>query len=308
MVGQALCRRLEKYQSLRIVTATRNELDLTNQFDVRSFFSKNKIDEIYMAAAKVGGIKANIDYPASFIYENLMIEANIIEAAHRADVQKLLFLGSSCIYPKLSPQPINEKSLLSGLLESSNEPYAIAKIVGIKLCESFNRQYKRDYRSLMPTNLYGPGDNFDLESSHVVPAVIRKLYEACLTGASSVTFWGSGKPRREFLHVDDMASASVHVMNIEQQNYFDASEQMNSHINVGTGVDLTISELVKKTARIIGFGGEIFWDTSKPDGTQRKRLDVSRLKSLGWNSSIDLDYGLDDTFRWYIDNRDVARV
>ena len=282
MVGAAIVKQLEARDGIKIITQTRSELDLTNQAAVSAFFAENAIDEVYLAAAKVGGIHANNTYPAEFIYENLMIEANIIHAAHTNDVQKLLFLGSSCIYPKLAEQPMTEKALLTGTLEETNEPYAIAKIAGIKLCESYNRQYGRDYRSVMPTNLYGPNDNFHPENSHVIPALLRRFHEAAQRGDSGVVAWGSGKPMREFLHVDDMAAASVHVMELDNETYQANTQPMLSHINVGTGEDCTIRELVETVAKVTGFKGEIKWDTSKPDGTPRKLMDVSRLHALGW--------------------------
>ena len=292
MVGSAIVRQLEKDPSNRIITAARDELDLTNQTQVNEFFAKNEVDQVYLAAAKVGGIHANNTYPAEFIYQNLMIEANIIHAAHSRNVQKLLFLGSSCIYPKLAEQPMSENELLTGTLESTNEPYAIAKIAGIKLCESYNRQYGRDYRSVMPTNLYGPGDNYHPENSHVIPALIRRFHEAKVNGATEVLAWGSGTPKREFLFVDDMARASVFVMNLDFNTYEANTEPMLSHINVGSGVDCSISELTEAVARTVGYKGEIHWDTSKPDGAPRKLMDVSRLSKLGWRSEVTLMNGL----------------
>ena len=292
MVGSAIVRQLAKDPANRIITATRKELDLANQGQIREFFEKNSIDQVYLAAAKVGGIHANNTYPAEFIYQNLMIQANIIHAAHSNNVQKLLFLGSSCIYPKLAEQPMAENALLTGTLEPTNEPYAIAKIAGIKLCESYNRQYGRDYRSVMPTNLYGPGDNYHPENSHVIPALIRRFHEAKVSGAPEVIAWGSGTPMREFLYVDDMAEASVFVMNLGSEAYEANTEPMLSHINVGSGVDCTIKELTEAVAATVGYEGKIIWDTSKPDGTPRKLLDVSRLSNLGWRSSIELNDGL----------------
>ncbi|MFC3202532.1 GDP-L-fucose synthase family protein [Alteromonas oceani] len=302
MVGAAIVRNLEKRGGVHIVTRTRNELDLTSQAAVSQFFADNDIDEVYLAAAKVGGIHANNTYPAEFIYENLMIEANIIHAAHVNDVQKLLFLGSSCIYPKLAEQPMTEKALLTGTLEETNEPYAIAKIAGIKLCESYNRQYGRDYRSVMPTNLYGPNDNFHPDNSHVIPALLRRFHEAAQRHDAEVVAWGSGKPMREFLHVYDMAAASVHVMELDEATYDEYTEPMFSHINVGTGVDCTIKELVETVANVTGFKGKIVWDTTKPDGTPRKLMDVSRLKYLGWESTLSLEEGLYQTYGWFVDN------
>lgn len=308
MVGSAIVRRLESLGYSNIVTSLRSELDLINQAEVNAFFKKIKPAQVYLAAAKVGGIHANNEYPADFIYENLMIEANIIGAAHRADVQKLLFLGSSCIYPKFADQPMREDALLTGILESTNEPYAVAKIAGIKLCESYNRQYGRDYRSVMPTNLYGPNDNFHAENSHVIPALIRRFHEAVVTNASEIVIWGSGRPMREFLHVDDMAAASVHVMNLDQDSYQAHTQPMLSHINVGTGVDCTIRELAETIAEITGFRGKLVFDISKPDGTPRKLMDVSRLKSLGWVASINLKDGLRSAYQWFLDNQDSFRT
>jgi len=307
MVGAAIVRNLEKRDGVRVITRTRNELDLTNQAAVLQFFSENEIDEVYLAAAKVGGIYANNTYPAEFIYENLMIEANIIHAAHSNDVQKLLFLGSSCIYPKLADQPMTEKALLTGTLEETNEPYAIAKIAGIKLCESYNRQYGRDYRSVMPTNLYGPNDNFHPENSHVIPALLRRFHEAAQRGDEEVVAWGSGKPMREFLHVDDMAAASVHVMELDKAIYDENTESMLSHINVGTGVDCTIRELVETVAKVTNFKGKIVWDTTKPDGAPRKLMDVSRLHALGWKHTFSLEDGLQNAFSWFINNQSSFR-
>jgi len=307
MVGAAIVNYLGSRDNVTIVTQTRAELDLINQQAVSDFFGANNIDEVYLAAAKVGGIHANNTYPAEFIYENLMIEANIIQAAHANDVQKLLFLGSSCIYPKLAEQPMTEKALLTGTLEETNEPYAIAKIAGIKLCESYNRQYGRDYRSVMPTNLYGPNDNFHPENSHVIPALLRRFYEAAQRGDSEVVAWGSGTPMREFLHVDDMAAASVYVMELDNETYQANTQPMLSHINVGTGEDCTIRELVETVAKVTGFGGEIKWDTSKPDGVPRKLMDVSRLHSLGWKHTYNLEEGLKHAFEWFLANQDNFR-
>jgi GDP-L-fucose synthase len=255
----------------------------------------------------VGGIHANNTYPAEFIYQNLMIEANVIHAAHTAGVQRLLFLGSSCIYPKFAEQPMREEALLTGALEPTNEPYAIAKIAGIKLCESYNRQYGRDYRSVMPTNLYGPGDNYHPENSHVIPALLRRFHEAVRRGDDEVVIWGSGSPRREFLHVDDMAAASVHVMALDEAIYRRHTQPMLSHINVGTGVDCTIRVLAETMAQVTGFGGRLVFDASKPDGTPRKLLDVSRLKGLGWDARIGLEEGLRNAYAWYLENAAVAR-
>ena len=307
MVGSAICRQLEKKSKTTLLTSSRADCDLTSQLEVSDFFAANKIDQVYLAAAKVGGIHANNEYPAEFIYENLMIQANIIHAAHLSDVDKLLFLGSSCIYPKLAEQPMQEQALLTGKLESTNEPYAIAKIAGIKLCESYNRQYGRDYRSVMPTNLYGEGDNFHPENSHVIPAMLQRFHDAVQKGNTEVVVWGSGKPMREFLHVDDMASASVHVMGLSSSEYAQNVESMLSHINVGTGEDCTIRELAETMAEVVGFHGELVFDENKPDGTPRKLMDVSRLKSLGWQSSISLKQGLEMTYDWFLENQNQIR-
>lgn len=302
MVGSAICRHLESDNSIKLITASRNELDLTNQLQVDLFFKKHSIDQVYLAAAKVGGIHANNEYPAEFIYQNLMIQANIIHSAHINDVQKLLFLGSSCIYPKLADQPMSESSLLTGPLEPTNEPYAIAKIAGIKLCESYNRQYRRDYRSVMPTNLYGPGDNFHPDNSHVIPALIRRFHEAKKKGVSKIKVWGTGKPKREFLHVDDMALASIHVMNLPLDNYRKNTESMLSHLNVGSGEDCTIYDLTNIIANVVGFNGEIQWDPSKPDGAPRKLMNSSKLKSMGWKPKINLDVGISQVYAWFQKN------
>ncbi len=307
MVGSAICRQLKKHENVSILTSSRSECDLSNQLQVSEFFSKNKIDQVYLAAAKVGGIHANNEYPADFIYENLMIQANIINAAHQSGVKELLFLGSSCIYPKLADQPMSEQALLTGTLEATNEPYAIAKIAGIKLCESYNRQYGTDYRSVMPTNLYGEGDNFHPKNSHVIPAMMQRFHLAVQNNDSEVIVWGSGKPMREFLHVDDMAAASVHVMNLSKSEYEKNVEPMLSHINVGTGIDCTIRELAETMASVVGFQGELVFDVTKPDGTPRKLMNVERLKSLGWESSIPLVHGLKITYQWFLDNIDTIR-
>lgn len=306
MVGTAIVRQLEQ-QSIELVTRTRAELDLVNQADVEAFFASERIDQVYLASAKVGGIHANNTFPAEFIYQNLMIEANVIQAAHRNGVDKLLFLGSSCIYPRDVPQPMREDALLTGVLESSNEPYAVAKIAGIKLCESYNRQYGRDYRSVMPTNLYGPHDNYHPENSHVIPALLRRFHEASQRGDEEVVIWGSGNPMREFLHVDDMAAASVHVMNLDRATYDAHTSPMLSHINVGTGVDCTIRELAQTLARVTEYTGRLSFDSSKPDGTPRKLMDVSRLTSLGWEARISLEDGLRDAYQWFVDNQQHAR-
>lgn len=307
MVGSAIVRQLEKAGNIEIIVRSHKELDLTKQQDVCDFFKTEKIDQVYLAAAKVGGIVANNTYPANFIYENLMIECNIIHSAHLAGIQQLLFLGSSCIYPKLAAQPMAESALLTGTLEETNEPYAIAKIAGIKLCESYNRQYGRDYRSVMPTNLYGAHDNFHPENSHVIPALLRRFHEAKLNGDKEVIAWGSGKPMREFLYVDDMAAASIHVMNLDKETYDENTEPMLSHINVGTGIDCTIRELVETVAKVVGFNGEIKFDATKPDGTPRKLMNVDRLKSLGWEYSVSLEDGLTLAYQWFVDNQNKFR-
>lgn len=307
MVGSAIERQLKKRHDIDLVLRARDELDLLDSKAVADFFANEKIDEVYLAAAKVGGIVANNTYPAEFIYENMMIECNIIHSAHTHNVQKLLFLGSSCIYPKMARQPIAESELLQGTLEATNEPYAIAKIAGIKLCESYNRQYGRDYRSVMPTNLYGPNDNFHPQNSHVIPALLRRFHEATICDSSEVTVWGSGKPMREFLHVDDMAQASIHIMELNKDVWEANTEPMLSHINVGTGVDCTIRELALTIAEVVGYKGSVIFDANKPDGTPRKLLDVSRLNKLGWNSKITLSQGLMNTYKWFIDNQQRFR-
>jgi GDP-L-fucose synthase len=307
MVGSAIVRRLNALGYGQVMTAGRQELDLLDQSQVRAFFASRNIDHVYLAAAKVGGIHANNEYPAQFIYENLMIEANIIHAAYLSGVHKLLFLGSSCIYPKHIEQPMREESLLTGILEPTNEPYAVAKIAGIKLCESYNRQYGTDYRSVMPTNLYGKGDNFHPENSHVIPALMRRFHDAAQRGEEEVAVWGTGNAMREFLHVDDMAAACVHVMNLDETTYRQFTSPMLSHINVGTGQDCSIRQLAETMARITGFSGKIRFDASKPDGTPRKLLDVSRLHSLGWRASIGLEEGLSSTYEWFLRNQDMFR-
>ena len=301
MVGSAIHRCL-KLSDNQIITATRKELDLTNQNEVQSFFKSYQLDEVYLAAAKVGGIHANEKYPADFIYENLMIQSNVINSAYKTGVKKLLFLGSSCIYPRLSPQPMSEEELLSGKLEPTNEPYAIAKIAGIKMCESYNRQFGVDYRSVMPSNLYGPGDNFHQENSHVIPALLRKIHEAKIFEKPSVTVWGSGNAMREFLHVDDMASACVFVMNLDAHNHGLITSPMTSHINIGSGQDCSIRELVQEIIKVIGYEGEVKFDIDKPDGAPRKLMNVNRLKELGWESSVSLNSGLNNLYRWFLDN------
>ncbi|WP_462164557.1 GDP-L-fucose synthase [Pseudoalteromonas xiamenensis] len=307
MVGSAIVRQLSKVAGVEVITCTRLELDLLDGVAVKRFFETENIDQVYLAAAKVGGIIANNTYPAEFIYENLAIQNNIIHSAHLSDVNDLLFLGSSCIYPKFAEQPMGESALLTGVLEPTNEPYAIAKIAGIKMCESYNRQYGRNYRSVMPTNLYGENDNFHPENSHVIPALLRRFHEAKLAGAAEVVAWGSGTPMREFLHVDDMAAASIHVMNLDIETYQANTQEMLSHINVGTGVDCTIRELVETVAKVVGFKGNIVFDVSKPDGTPRKLMDVSRLKSLGWEYRISLEDGLLRTYKWFLENQDNFR-
>ena len=307
MVGSAIVRRLQALGYANILTAARDELNLLDQAAVQAYFQANRVDQVYLAAAKVGGMHANNSYPADFIYENLLIEANIIQAAHSNGVQKLLFLGSSCIYPKHAEQPMQEAALLTGILEPTNEPYAIAKIAGIKLCESYNRQHGRDYRSVMPTNLYGPHDNYHPENSHVIPALLRRFHETVQRGGEEVVIWGSGTPMREFLHVDDMAAASVHVMELDDETYRANTQPMLSHINVGTGVDCTIRELAETIAKVTGFGGQLSFDASKPDGAPRKLMDVSRLRTLGWQPSISLEEGLRDAYGWYVEHQLDAR-
>ncbi|HAU5636836.1 GDP-L-fucose synthase family protein [Citrobacter amalonaticus] len=307
MVGSAICRELGSRSDIELVLRTHEELDLTSQLDVQEFFATTKIDEVYLAAAKVGGIHANNTYPAEFIYENLMIESNIIHSAHLAGVQKLLFLGSSCIYPKFAKQPMQESELLTGILEATNEPYAVAKIAGIKLCESYNRQYGRDYRSVMPTNLYGMNDNFHPQNSHVIPALMRRFHEAKEQKAPEVVVWGTGTPMREFLYVDDMAAASIHVMELDESVYQEHTNPMLSHINVGTGVDCTIREMAETIATVVGYKGNIVFDASKPDGTPRKLMDVSRLEKLGWKFHYNLKDGLELTYKWYLENLDSFR-
>jgi GDP-L-fucose synthase len=294
MVGGAIVRTLlaQGVSAFSLVTRSRAELDLCDQAAVQAFFAAERPTQVYLAAAKVGGIHANNNYPADFIYDNLMLQANIIHAAHTHGVQKLLFLGSSCIYPRLAPQPMGEEALLTGLLEPTNEPYAVAKIAGIKLCESYNRQHGRDYRSVMPTNLYGPGDNYHPQNSHVIPALIRRFHEAKLTNAPEVLIWGSGTPKREFLYVDDMAAASVFVMNLSEDAYQAQTSPMCSHINVGFGSDITIAELARAVSQAVGYTGRIGFDVSQPDGAPRKLMDSTRLNALGWQAKVDLAEGL----------------
>jgi len=307
MVGSAIVRRLRELGYERILTADRQALDLLDQAAVRAFFATHRIDQVYLAAAKVGGIHANNTYPAEFIHENLLIQSNLIHAAHTSDVDRLLFLGSSCIYPKHAEQPMREDALLTGLLEPTNEPYAIAKIAGIKMCESYNRQYGRRYRSVMPTNLYGPNDNFHPQNAHVLPALMRRLHEARQEGRPSVTVWGTGRAMREFLHVDDMARASVFVMELDDAVYAANTRPDLSHINVGTGADCTIRELAEALARVIGYEGRLEFDATKPDGTPRKLMDVSRLRAMGWQPEIGLEQGLRQTYGWFLENHATLR-
>ncbi len=307
MVGSAIYRQLSKNNDIEIITRSRQELNLTDQQAVLNFFQTENIHQVYVAAAKVGGIMANNNYPADFLYENLMIECNIIHSAHLANIQQLLFLGSSCIYPKLANQPMSESALLTNTLEPTNEPYAIAKIAGIKLCESYNRQYNRDYRSIMPANLYGTFDNYHEENSHVIPALLRRFHQAKLEGSDNVIVWGSGDPRREFLYVDDMANASIHIMNLEKSVYDANTEPMLNHINVGTGVDCSIRELVETIVKVIGFTGEVIFDSSKPDGVPRKLMNVTRLTSLGWQYSMGLEQGLTLSYQWFVNNQTTFR-
>lgn len=307
MVGSALVRALSSNSNYELITRNRDELDLCDQTEVQRFFLDANIDAVYLAAAHVGGIYANETRPADFIYQNLMIQSNVIDAAYRHGVNSLLLLGSSCIYPRLASQPMAETELLTGSLEPTNEPYAIAKIAGIKLCESYNRQYGTDYRSVMPTNLYGENDNFDPDQSHVVPAIIRRFHEAKLNEAPEVVIWGSGEPRREFLYVDDMANACVHVMNLSKPAYEEAVDVRLSHINIGTGLDCTIKQLALTVAKVVGYKGVVVFDSSKPDGAPRKLLNVERLKSLGWAAQIDIETGLKMTYDWFITNQKTAR-
>lgn len=311
MVGGAILRRLEARreagEALKVLTRTHAELDLTNQSAVRTFMQDERPDVVILAAAKVGGIHANNTYPADFIYENLMIECNVIHQAFAAGVRRLLQLGSSCIYPRAVPQPMREDALLTGVLEPTNEPYAVAKIAGIKLCESYNRQHGTDYRSVMPTNLYGPGDNFHPENSHVLPALIRRFHEAAEAGTDVVKIWGTGQPRREFLHVDDMAEASLFVLDLPKEVYEVNTEPMLSHINVGSGMDVSILELAQMVAQVTGFKGRIETDPSKPDGTMRKLMDVSRLAGMGWRARISLRSGIQQTYEWYQSHNEILR-
>ncbi|MEW7850552.1 GDP-L-fucose synthase [Massilia aurea] len=307
LVGSAIVRALRARGHGAIVTRSHAALELTDQAQVRAFFESEQIDQVYLAAARVGGIHANHRYPAEFIYDNMMVQANVVHAAWRAGVNKLLFLGSSCIYPRMAPQPIHEDYLMNGVLEPTNEPYAMAKIAGIKLCESYNRQYGTDYRSVMPTNLYGPGDNYHPENSHVIPALLRRFHEANVRTAPEVVIWGSGKPMREFLYVDDMAAASIHVMNLPHAVYAAHTDPMHSHINVGTGHDVTIAELARLVGATVGYRGAIVFDASKPDGTPRKLLDVSRLSALGWRASTPLAEGLQRAYAAFLGEQGPER-
>lgn len=300
MVGSAIVRILRQQSDVKLITADRSQLDLCNQADVLQFIQSNEIDEIYLAAAKVGGIHSNNTYPAEFIYQNMMIEANVIHAAHLCNIQKLLFLGSSCIYPKESAQPIVEEALLTGPLESTNEPYAIAKIAGIKLCESYNRQYGRDYRSIMPTNLYGRNDNYHPENSHVIPALISKFHQAKINCDEVVTVWGSGNAMREFLYVDDMAAAALFVMDLDVKKYHSVTKPMCAHINVGSGTDYTIAEIATIIARVVGYPGRIEFDSSKPEGPKRKLVDSSILDGLGWSAKVDFIDGIEMAYKWFL--------
>jgi GDP-L-fucose synthase len=296
LVGSAIVRSLKRRGYHNIVTRSHTELELTDQARVRDFFASEKIDEVYLAAARVGGIHANNTYPAEFIYENLVVQANVIHEAWRSGIKRLLFLGSSCIYPRLAEQPIKEEYLMGGSLEPTNEPYAIAKIAGIKMCESYNRQYGTDYRSVMPTNLYGPGDNYHPENSHVIPALLRRFHEAKIKGIEKVVIWGTGTPRREFLYVDDMADACVHVMHLDHSVYESNTESQLSHINVGAGKDVTIAELAELIGKVVGYEGKIEFDAGKPDGTPRKLMDSSKLRALGWSPKIPLLEGMIETY------------
>jgi GDP-L-fucose synthase len=298
MVGSALVRALESRGDQELLLRSRKQLDLSRQSEVEAFFADEKIDQVYLAAALVGGIKANNERPADFIRENLQVQTNVIDAAYRAGVSRLLFLGSSCIYPRLAEQPMREDALMTGTLEPTNEAYAVAKIAGIKMCESYRRQHGCDFRSVMPTNLYGPHDNFNLDSSHVLPALLRKFHQAVLRNDPAVPVWGSGRPRREFLHVDDMAAASIHVLELEPEIYWTVASVRCSHINVGSGSDISIAELAALIGSVTGFGGDIEFDASMPDGTPRKLLDVSRLRTLGWQARIGLEQGVRQTYSW----------
>jgi len=308
LVGSALVRRLEKEGYSNLTLRTSRELNLREESAVKAFFDAERPEYVFLAAAKVGGIHANNTYPADFIINNIQIQTNIITNALRTGVKGLLFLGSSCIYPRECPQPMKEEYLLTGPLEPTNEPYAVAKIAGIKMCESINRQHGTDFRSVMPTNLYGPGDNFHPENSHVLPGLLRKFHEAKTSGAEYVEVWGSGRPRREFLHVDDMASACVYIMTLDKQTYQANTKPMLSHVNIGTGKDCTIRELAETIAKVTGFKGEIRFDPTKPDGTPQKLLDVSRLNNLGWEATISLEDGIRQTYQWFLQHQDEIRV
>jgi GDP-L-fucose synthase len=307
MVGSAIARQFFDKPGIELVTRSRIELDLSVQQDVADFFEDEHIDEVYLGAAKVGGIHANNTFPAEFIYDNLMVECNVVNSAWKSGVQKLLFLGSSCIYPRMATQPINETELMQGSLEPTNEPYALAKIAGIKLCESYNRQYGTDYRSVMPTNLYGPHDNYHPDNSHVIPALLRRFHEAKLSNADTISIWGTGSALREFLHVDDMARACIHVMDLPLDEYLAATDPRLTHINVGSGVDCSIAELVSSVCEVTNFKGEIVYDTSKPDGAPRKLMDSSKLTRLGWAPQYSLKQGLEDAYGWYVENIGIAR-
>ena len=308
LVGSAIVRKLKNEGYQNLVLKTRQELDLRDKKAVESFFKTEQPEYVFLAAAKVGGIQANNTYPADFIIQNIEIETNVITSALQVGVKRLLFLGSSCIYPRECPQPIKEEYLLTGPLEPTNEPYAIAKIAGIKMCESINRQHGTDFRSLMPTNLYGPGDNFHPENSHVIPGLLRRFHEAKVRGDKYVNVWGSGRPRREFMHVDDLASACVYIMNLDKDIYDNFTQPMLSHVNVGVGKDCSIKELAEAIAEVVGFDGEICFDTSKPDGTPQKLLDISRITALGWSAKISLEKGLKHTYQWFLENRESLRV
>lgn len=308
MVGKAICRQVNQKKDVKIITRTRSELDLCDQESVGRFFILERPDEVIIAAAKVGGIYANNSYPAEFIYENMQIQINLIHMAHKQNVQKLLFLGSSCIYPKFSKQPITEQALLTDTLEPTNEAYAIAKISGIKMCESYNRQYGRDYRSVMPSNVYGPGDNYHIENSHVVPALIRRFHEAKIKNEKTVVVWGSGKPKREFMYVDDMANASLFVHDLDKDTYEKNTQKKLSHINIGTGIDVTINELAQNIKKIVGFEGKVIFDQSMPDGSPRKLLNIDILKNLGWKPKTSFTSGLNKTYENYLLNYNDLKV
>lgn len=306
MVGSSILRELKK-QNVKIITASKKELDLRNQNQVKQFFDLHKFDHVYLSAAKVGGIYANNEFPADFIYDNLMIQNNVINSSYLSNVKRLLFLGSSCIYPRNSIQPIRENQLLNGYLEPTNEPYAISKIAGIKLCESYNRQYKTDFRSIMPTNLYGPGDNFHKDNSHVIPALIRRFHEAKVSLKDKVTVWGDGSPKREFLYVDDMSKAAIYLMNINPELYQSKTKPMLSHYNVGMGIDYSIKDLAKMIASVVGYKGDILWDKTKPNGTPRKLMDSTKLFDTGWKPEYDLKTGLELTYSWFLNNQNLIR-